>query len=219
MSSDKKFRKYIDSAAERLHKAEPGYRSASNLSFFLYVLGVLIAALAIRAFLLEPVRVQGESMQNTLQHGERLIAEKVSFWFDPPEVGDIIITRFPDREGAAFVKRIVAVGGQTVAVRDGFLSDGTHYRYVEVDGVPLDESAYRDTMLLDGGVNRYSYIECAGSVNGEFTVPEGYVFVMGDHRTNSSDSRVVGAIPLHYIIGRVHGVIVPVEGTSIRLVD
>lgn len=200
---------------DALHDRDPGYRAAGNADFLRFIVWLVIIMLAIRAFAIEPVRVDGPSMQNTLQNGERCFVEKIGYLFTSPKQGDIVIIHFPGRENEAFVKRVVAVAGQTIEVRKS-LSDGVTEMTVFVDGEPLDESAYTDTLLLDN-IMRYNRISCAGSDNGVFTVPEGCIFVMGDHRTNSQDSRVVGAIPLSYVIGRVHGVIYPIK--SIRKVN
>ncbi|MBO4384949.1 MAG: signal peptidase I [Clostridia bacterium] len=196
--------------SEALHDKEPGFRSAGNVDFLRFLMWLVLIMLAVRAFAFEPVRVEGPSMQNTLQNGERCFVEKIGYLFASPKQGDIVIIHFPGRENEAFVKRIVATAGQTVEVRkvsNEASSSGAVMR-VYVDGEPLDESAYEDTMLIDS-ITRYNRITCEGAEDGVFTVPEGCIFVMGDHRTNSQDSRVVGAIPLSYVIGRVHGVVFP----------
>ena len=210
----------IKERVELLHKHDQGYRANSNWHFLLYLAGLLIAVFAIRAFIFEPIRVDGESMQNTLQDNERCFAEKVSLWFASPKAGDIVIVHYPNRGKDTFVKRVVATAGQTVKIVKGS-SKGAETA-VYVDGVALDESAYKDGFRLDEnwnyttiqpvpGESYYSYD--AEHDTYECTVPEGCVFVMGDHRTNSHDSRSgdVGPIPLYNVIGRVRGVIYPFD--------
>ena len=200
---------------EKLHEKEHGFKSASNIEFLIFLGGLLITLLAVRAFLFEPVRVDGESMLNTLYDGERCIVEKVGYWFNAPKAGDIVIVHFPERGSESFVKRVVAVGGQTIELESELEEDpatgvSKAVNYLVVDGVRVDESAYEATMLLD--LPAYSpwniSFEAAGR---KYVVPEGCVFVMGDHRTNSHDSRAVGPIPLSSVVGRVHGVLFPVS--------
>lgn len=216
-----KNKKNTAAACERLHNGEKGFKAAGNIDFLLFLIGLVIAMFCVRAFVLEPVRVDGPSMMNTLQDGERCIVEKVSYWFTKPKQGDIVIIHFPDRENESFIKRVIATAGQTVEVCSEVVTDpitnimSTQY-YVLVDGVRLDESAYADTMLIDEGWP-YPAIHCDGSSEGVFTVPEDCIFVMGDHRTNSTDSRMIGAITLHDVVGRVHGVMYPFK--SARNVD
>ncbi|MBO6060863.1 MAG: signal peptidase I [Clostridia bacterium] len=213
MNRDKK---YVRQACEKLHAKDSGYRSASNIDLLIFIAGLLVTLLAVRAFIFEPVRVDGESMLNTLQDGERCIVEKVSYWVTSPKSGDIVIVHYPGRGNESFVKRVIATGGQTIELKKEGNTKGQAEYYVVVDGERLDDSAYRDTMLFDGVF--YSPWLIDGSA-GPYTVPEGYVFVMGDHRTNSHDSRAssVGPIPLSDVVGRVHGVLYPIN--RIRKVD
>ncbi len=206
-------KKKTRAAAEKLHANDKGYKAASNIDFLIFVAGLILAMIAIRAFVMEPVRVDGPSMQNTLQNGERCIVEKVSYWFTKPKTGDIVILHFPDRGNENFVKRVIATEGQTIELGEELVTDPetninrVNY-YVLIDGERLDESQWADTWLFDEGYRNIP-ITCEGAVDGKYTVPEGCVFVMGDHRTNSQDSRYVGAIPLSDIVGRLHGVIYP----------
>ena len=196
-----------------MHSEESAFKTADNIEFLFFIIGLVLAMFAIRAFVVEPVRVEGESMINTLRDGERCFVEKVGYLFTSPKQGDIVIVRFPDRGRETFVKRIVAVGGQTVSLGsenaiDPDTGEVTVSYFVLIDGERLDESAYEATMLFDKGMPNIN-ITCEGSRGGSFTVPEGYVFVMGDHRTNSLDSRRVGPIPLSDVVGRVHATVYP----------
>ena len=203
---------------EALHAKDPGYKAASNVEFILFLAGLVIAMLIVRMFVVEPVRVEGPSMMNTLQDGERCLVEKISFLFSKPKTGDIVIVHFPGMGSQAYVKRVIATEGQTIqlgtdSVVDPKTGEAKKRFFVLVDGVELDESLYADTMLYDEGRPNIE-INSPGSSFGRYTVPEGCVFVMGDHRTNSHDSRAsdVGAIPLYDVIGRVRGVVFPFGG-------
>ena len=204
MSKEKKIRELT----EIIHKNDAGYRSSSNIHFLLYLVGLMIAVLAIRAFVFEPIRVDGESMLNTLVDTERCMVEKVSYWFVPPKSGDVVIVHYPDRGNTTFVKRVIATAGQTVEIKAASDKGSASPYVVYIDGEPLDESAYLDTLCFDAPVVstiiQYGDHTC--------TVPEGSVFVMGDHRSNSHDSRYseVGVIPLSEVIGRVRGVMYPI---------
>ena len=200
---------------EKLHEKEHGFKAASNIDFLLFIGGLLITLLAVRAFIFEPVRVDGESMLNTLYDTERCIVEKASYWFTSPKAGDIVIVHFPERGNESFVKRVVATGGQTIEFMTEQVTDPatgaiSNKNYLLVDGVRLDESKYESTMLLDQPA--YSQWNVSfGGAGKKYTVPEGCVFVMGDHRTNSHDSRAVGPIELSSVVGRVHGVLFPLS--------
>ena len=133
--------------------------------------------------------VVGGSMEKTLSNGDYLIISNFAY---EPKVGDIVVCQISDEQQQmypatlskkeAIVKRVIAVGGQTVMIENGT---------VYVDGVPLNEE--------------YKYLSAKDSVSfmSEVIVPEGHVFVMGDHRNNSLDSRYVGGIDERLILGKV----------------
>lgn len=177
-----------DVAAERYERLA-GARFYRNLDFLVYISAVILLALSIRAFLVEPIRVQGNSMVPTLTSTEHMFVEKVSYWFAPPERGQIIICYYPGYTESC-VKRVIGLPGETVAVSGG---------RVYIDGAPLDEGDYWNDIIF--------------SETAPVLVGEKQVFVMGDNRNGSKDSRneSVGCIPYGKIVGRVRGVIWPVS--------
>lgn len=138
---------------------------------------VLAALLAARAFVLTPVSVHGVSMEPTVHDGTALVAR----WVDPGELrrGQLVV--FRDPQGTLALKRVVGVAGDDVAIRDAVL---------EVNDRPVSEP-YVDESRIDG-----TYF-------GPVHVPEGSVFVMGDNRAPSIDSRIYGPIRFNRVIGKV----------------
>ena len=202
--ADKRTRRknsFFSDAVDKLHKKDSSYRNISYFRFLLTLLSVIIGALALRSFIVEPTIVDGESMQTTLMDGERVLVEKVSYWFNEPQRGDIVIVRFPNRN-ECFVKRIIAFGGETIEIRDGF---------VYIDGKMLDETEYAGEWY--GKIRPSMRVRSVGSINGVYTVPEGCVFVMGDNRNNSHDSRAedVNAIPIENVLGKARCRIWPLD--------
>ena len=185
---DKKQLNRLRKNAETLHEKDEAFKKASDRDFALWLLIVLVAAFAVRLFLFEPIRVSGDSMYDTLSDGERMFVEKVSYWFERPQRGEIIICYYPNHTTTC-VKRVIGVPGDRIAILGG---------EIYLNGEKLDESAYWDDIIW--------------SDMAEITVPEDCVFVMGDNRNGSSDSRnpLVGPIPYNRVVGRVRSVIWPV---------
>ena len=149
-----------------------------------YATRLAVAAVALLAVLLltalEPLRVSSVSMSPTLEAGDQVIVDKVSLRWNPPAVGDLVVFRDPQHHELV-VKRVVALGGQTVAIEDAVLVvDGTVRHEPQVDLSRIDSTYF-----------------------GPVTVPPDAVFVMGDNRSESTDSRTYGAIPLDELVGRV----------------
>lgn len=156
--------------------AAPEGRDAGLLPTLLLA---LVLAVLVRTFVIEPYKIPTGSMEQTIQVGDRVIGEKVSYRFRDPQPGEIVtFLREQDGHTDTLIKRVIAVGGQTVDLRDGA---------VYVDGVALDEPYVggQPTLPLQGGDLPIAY---------PYTVPEGYLWVMGDNRTNSRDSRAIGPI-------------------------
>lgn len=163
-------------------RREVGWRTASLWTELVRVLGAsLLLTFFIVTFVGRAFTVEGPSMYPTLRSGERLIVDELSYRFTSPQRGDIIVFRYPSDPREFFVKRLVALPGEEVAIRD---------HRVWVNGQPLDEE--------------YLQTETLGEF-GPVIVPADHYFVLGDNRTNSADSRDprVGFIPHRYIVGRV----------------
>jgi signal peptidase I len=172
------------------------------------ILLTLVIFLAVRALVVN-FRVEGDSMRPNLDNGQYLLVNKavyfhfdlnavrnlipgqhhegkdVVYLFHPPERGDIIVLNPPVRTDKPYIKRVIALPGETVAIHDG---------KVFIDGKPLNEPYIADPPRyvfpgpFDGG--------------GVYTVPPDTVFVLGDNRNNSSDSHIFGPVSLDAVIGK-----------------
>ena len=142
------------------------------------ILPAVLIALLIHLFLAQATRVEGYSMEPTLFGEQRLVIEKLSYRFHEPERGDIVVLRVPGYGRDMLIKRVIGLPGDTIQLQDG---------QVFLNGQVLDEPYIRTPAR--GG-------------HAEITIPESKVFVMGDNRNNSNDSRSFGAIPLEDIVGR-----------------
>lgn len=149
------------------------------------VLTVLIF-LGIQTFVAQPYQVKMSSMEPTVQPGEYVLVDKLTPRWAPYERGDIVVFHPPDAYRTAddtpFIKRVIGLPGERVVLRDG---------KVYVNDIELDE-AYIVEIATDPGED--------GSTT--WTVPEGSLFVMGDHRGASEDSRVFGPIEISRVLGR-----------------
>jgi signal peptidase I len=140
-----------------------------------------VYATLIVTFGFQVARVEGQSMAPTLADQDRLIVNKLAYRIGEPQVGDIVMLYYPLRPEKSFVKRVIAAEGDQVRVVDG--------------------KVYRNDVLMDD-----SFVPSDFRSHDDWgpqVIPEGYYFVMGDHRNNSSDSRHWGFVPKKYIIGRV----------------
>lgn len=149
-----------------------------------FALIALLIVVPIRWFVAQPFIVRGASMEPTFNSGEYLIVDQLTYYFEKPSRGDVIILRYPKDESVYFIKRVIGLPhetvelqGLTVVVRG---QDGT--------ATTVDQS------YLDPERVRPEYAT--------YTLGEGEYFVMGDNRNESSDSRVWGVLPERDIIGR-----------------
>ena len=158
------------------------------LSWMVYISGAVLIALLLRIFVFELVRVDGPSMQPTLYRDQTVFVEKLSIARGDVDRFEVVIARYPGREGA-YVKRVVGLPGDTIEIR----SDGHLY----INGV-LQEEPY----ILEPFIQ---------SEYGPYTVPEGCYFVMGDNRNHSNDSRDVtlGTVDTRYLLGKAEFICFP----------
>ena len=151
----------------------------------LQIIAIALAlALFIRAFVAEPRYIPSDSMLPTLEVGDRLVVEKVSYYFRPPTTGEIVVFDPPQQlqiqgyaKDQAFIKRVIGTPGQTVQVQDG---------KVYINGRSLKED-----YIAEPPAYQMEAVQ----------VPEDQLFVMGDNRNNSNDSHVWGFLPKQNVIG------------------
>jgi len=137
-------------------------------------------------FIMQPNQVKGASMEPTFQSGEYIFTSKITYKFRPMQRGDVIIFRSPKNPDIEYVKRIEGLEGDTVLVQNN---------EVYINGKLLTENYISaKTNLWEGGFLKEGVTA---------TIPEGFVFVMGDNRPRSSDSREFGPIDINSIIGQV----------------
>ena len=153
----------------------------------------LVIFFVIQTFVAQPYQVKQMSMETTLEPGQYVLVDKLTPRFDTYKRGDIVVFHPPadwvQSEDTPFIKRVIGVGGDTIEVRD----DGKVY----VNGTAIDEP-YLFASVKGGKPDPTP----ADPDQNSWTIPEGELFVMGDHRADSADSRAFGTVPVENVIGR-----------------
>ena len=193
----------------------------------------LLLAFVIRTLFLEPFNIPSGSMRPTLEIGDYLFVSKPAYGYsrhsfpfgmapiegrvgpgELPQRGDVVVFKLPSNEHIDYIKRIVALPGETVQVTDGILYiNRRRVPREQVDILRIKEAGQSVTVTeyietLPGGVTHSIYEESDNKPldnTPEYVVPEGHYFLMGDNRDNSQDSRVlnlVGYVPLENIVGK-----------------
>ncbi|MFT8319475.1 MAG: signal peptidase I [Bacillus sp. (in: firmicutes)] len=161
------------------------------------IIAVLLA-FVIRYFLFAPIVVDGESMMPTLHNQDRMIVNKLNYKISSPERFDIIVFHAP--EGKDYIKRVIGLPGDTVEYKnDTLYINGKAY-----EEPYLDE--YKK-QVIDGPLTESFTLE---EKTGEKTVPKEELFVMGDNRRDSKDSRHIGTIPFEKVLGNTSVIYWPV---------
>jgi signal peptidase I len=159
------------------------------LNFTWEILKIVIISLAIiipiRYFLIQPFFVKGASMDPNFLDGDYLIIDEISYRFDEPQRGEVVIFRYPLDSSQFFIKRIIGLPSETVKIKDGKV---IIYNQESGQEFVLDESAYLEESYTPGNL--------------EITLGNSEYFVLGDNRDASSDSRKWGGVNKRYITGR-----------------
>lgn len=146
----------------------------------------LIIIFSIRAYVMQPFFVSGKSMEPNFYDGDYLIVDEVSYRFENPQRGDVIIFRYPKNLSEFFIKRIVGLPGETIEIRD---SRVIVYNSEHLEGMVIDENLYLPVTAMTAG-NYFVELK-----NDEY-------YVLGDNRSYSSDSRVWGTLEKRFIVGK-----------------
>jgi signal peptidase I len=143
------------------------------------LLPAILIALLINVFVGQATRVEGQSMEPNLHSNQRLVVEKLSYRFHGPQRFDVVVLKVASQGDELLIKRVIGLPGETVEIQDG---------RVHVNGTPLDEPF----LVTDTRAGRHSRV----------VVPPLHVFVLGDNRNHSNDSRSFGPVPIDNIVGR-----------------
>ena len=170
--------------AERKGSTPSEERESTAWEFVKAAAIALALALFIRTFMFQPFKIPSESMVHTLLVGDHLLVNKMVYYIWPPERGDIAVFRYPENRSLDYVKRIVGLPGETVRMSGG---------KVYINGEPVEEPY----AIYDPSPMRMTLRDF-----GPVTVPEGKLFMMGDNRDNSLDSRAWGFLEISEIRGK-----------------
>lgn len=145
----------------------------------------LAIALPIRFFIAEPFVVNGASMDPTFSTGQFLIVDRISWRFEQPKRGEVVVFRYPNDPSTYYIKRIIGLPGETVSIEDGKVTIKAH---------PSDAGTVLDETYIDSSHRSHETMH--------ITLDKNHYFVMGDNRLQSSDSRVWGPLDEQLLIGR-----------------
>lgn len=159
------------------------------------VLAVIIV-LPVRLFVAQPFVVEGESMHPTFETADYLIVDQLTYRFQEPERGDVIVFRYPNDPDIFYIKRIIGLPGETVSITRGDVT------ITKADGTEL---VLEEPYIVDEDA----------TYSGSTSVGPDQYFVMGDNRPKSSDSRVWGVLPEEDIMGRAFVRLLPPPGIGL----
>lgn len=160
-------------------------------------------AAIIRVFLFTPIVVDGESMMPTLENGDRMIVNKIGYTIGKPDRFDIVVFHAPEEKD--YIKRVIGLPGDTVEYKDDVLyinGESFEEPYLDQNKAEVADGPLTEDFTLEEKIQRT-------------TVPEGHVFVLGDNRRRSKDSRHIGAVAIDEIIGNTSIVFWPIEDFGI----
>lgn len=162
-------KKLTDVVWESLNGREPETEDSvwkEVISWLFIIIAAVLMAFLLNHFVIVNAKVTSGSMENTIMTGDRVLGLRASYWFDQPQVGDVVFFRYPDDERKIYVKRLIGAPGDTIVIKAGVV-----YR----NGQKVDEPYLNETPLAQDF--------------GPYQVPENSYFMLGDNRNNSADSR------------------------------
>ena len=166
--------------ATKSHQKPSAFRE--NVESILWAVAI---ALVIRTFVIAPFKIPSGSMRMTLVEGDRILVSKFVYRFRPPQRGEIIVFRFPENPKRPFIKRLAAIGGDKVELREG---------KVLVNGQPETSEIMQNIYYYNQGEH--------GQEGQTIDVPAGSYYVLGDNSASSHDSRFWGFVPKKLLIGK-----------------
>lgn len=155
---------------------------------------VVLLALAIRLFIVQPFIVEGQSMQPTFENSDYLITEKVSYTLRAPQRGEIVIFHPPDNSSVNYIKRIVGLPGDRVEIKDGSI----YINSQKIDEPYLTSNEQTKTVAKDLDIK----------------LKEDEYFVLGDNRNHSRDSREIGPVPKQNIVSKIWVRLLPLNSVN-----
>lgn len=164
-------------------------------SVLIMVAVAIVLTFILNTFVLQPYEIPSGSMEKTIMTNDKVFTEKVSLAFRKPKAGDIVTFSDPQIDSRTLIKRVIAVEGDTIDIHDGLVFVNGERKYEDYTDGKL-------TMPLSTFVEGLTY---------PYKVPDGKVFVMGDNRENSQDSRYFGPISITSITGKAFMVYLPFE--------
>lgn len=208
-------------SSSALSEADAGYQEPWYVEYSKSFFPVILAVLLLRSFLVEPFRIPSGSMMPTLLVGDFILVNKYTYGLrlpvinrkivdiNTPQRGDVVVFRYPKDPSVDYIKRLVALPGDKLAYYDKILyingkpmSQQQQGEYTGVgQGVQMSGASLRAEQL--GAVeHQILVVPNQPGVQGEFTVPPGQYFMMGDNRDNSNDSRYWGTVPEENLVGK-----------------
>ncbi|BAL80737.1 signal peptidase I [Caldisericum exile] len=146
-------------------------------SWIILIIVAFLISFVLRAYVIQPFRVQMTSMVATLEPNDLVLVEKITYRFSKPHRGDVVVFIPPNNPKDKYIKRVIGLPGETIYIKN-------------------------DTVYIDGKPLKEPYLNSPMADMEPVKVPDGSVFVMGDNRSVSLDSRVFGPIKISSIIGR-----------------
>lgn len=172
-------------------------RKKESLEWVKAVVVALILAIVIRYFFFAPIVVDGQSMMPTLEHNDRMIVNKIGYAIGDLDRFDIVVFHAPENKD--YIKRVIGLPGDTLYYKDDVLY---------INGEPVEEP-YLEQYKNSSPIKPFTGDFHLRDVTGFEKVPEGHIFVLGDNRQHSKDSRIIGVVPLEQVVGKANIVFWP----------